>query len=119
MVVTGGSNPAGTESGLLSASASSFIIKELAEADSKPDSVPAGLLPPVTTIHLGCWLPSTSSNQPEGADGPSFNAFLFGLAPGGGCRANPVARVAGELLPRRFTLTPVYIGAVYFLWPFP
>ena len=36
-----------------------------------------------------------------GADAP-----LFGLAPGGVCRARPVTRPAGELLPRRFTLTP-------------
>ena len=32
-------------------------------------------------------------------------APLFGLAPGGVCRARPVTRPAGELLPRRFTLT--------------
>lgn len=32
-------------------------------------------------------------------------ASLFGLAPGGVCQAGPVARIAGELLPRRFTLT--------------
>src|ERR671930_1752990 len=31
---------------------------------------------------------------------------LLGLAPGGACRAGPVARSAGELLPHRFTLTP-------------
>src|SRR5215510_9149587 len=30
---------------------------------------------------------------------------LLGLAPGGACRAGPVARPAGELLPHRFTLT--------------
>jgi len=32
-------------------------------------------------------------------------ALLFGLAPGGVCRAGAVARAAGELLPHRFTLT--------------
>jgi hypothetical protein len=32
-------------------------------------------------------------------------ASLFGLAPDGVYRAGPVARSAGELLPRRFTLT--------------
>jgi hypothetical protein len=32
-------------------------------------------------------------------------APLFGLAPGGVCRADPVTRAAGELLPHRFTLT--------------
>src|SRR5262245_51121811 len=30
---------------------------------------------------------------------------LLGLAPGGACRAGPVTRPAGELLPHRFTLT--------------
>jgi hypothetical protein len=33
------------------------------------------------------------------------SASLFGLAPDGVCRAKPVTRPAGELLPRRFTLT--------------
>ena len=37
---------------------------------------------------------------------PSGSAPLFGLAPGGVCRARAVTRPAGELLPRRFTLTP-------------
>src|SRR5262249_3325687 len=32
-------------------------------------------------------------------------APLFGLAPGGVCRASAVTRAAGELLPHRFTLT--------------
>ncbi len=35
-------------------------------------------------------------------DAPS----LFGLAPDGVCQAKPVTRLAGELLPHRFTLTP-------------
>jgi len=38
-------------------------------------------------------------------DGPSLKRNLFGLAPGGGCQALPVARQAGGLLPRLFTLT--------------
>ena len=51
-------------------------------------------------------------------------APLFGLAPGGVCRARPVARPAGELLPRRFTLTAPDRSnrtgtAVCFLWHFP
>src|SRR6516164_2705596 len=48
-------------------------------------------------------------------------APLFGLAPGGVCRARPVARPAGELLPHRFTLTAVdrSTPAVCFLWHFP
>jgi hypothetical protein len=52
------------------------------------------------------------------------SAPLFGLAPDGVCRAKPVTRPAGELLPRRFTLTPIVTasatsGAVCFLWHFP
>jgi hypothetical protein len=35
---------------------------------------------------------------------------LFDLAPGGVCRARPVARPAGELLPHRFTLTARAVG---------
>jgi len=50
-------------------------------------------------------------------------APLLGLAPGGVCRARPVTRPAGELLPRRFTLTPPARNrtgvAVSFLWHFP
>ena len=34
-----------------------------------------------------------------------LNALLFGLAPGGVCRASNVTTGAGELLPHRFTLT--------------
>src|SRR5271157_2951722 len=36
---------------------------------------------------------------------PCRIAPLFGLAPGGVCRARSVTRPAGELLPHRFTLT--------------
>ena len=43
--------------------------------------------------------------MPAGRDGPTDTAPLFGLAPGGVCRARPVTRPAGELLPHRFTLT--------------
>jgi len=58
---------------------------------------------------------------------PVHSAPLFGLAPDGVCRAKPVTRPAGELLPRRFTLTAAAvllrttIEAVYFLWhcPYP
>ena len=46
---------------------------------------------------------------------------LFGLAPSGVCRAKPVARPAGELLPHRFTLTAraEARAAVCFLLHFP
>ena len=52
----------------------------------------------------------------------SFPAFrLFGLAPDGVYRAERVTSLAGELLPRRFTLTipTSRDSAVYFLWHFP
>ena len=50
-------------------------------------------------------MPDTSCNLPGNSDGPSSNAPLFGLAPGGVCRASPVTRRTGALLPHRFTLT--------------
>ena len=47
-------------------------------------------------------------------------ALLFGLAPGGVCRADAVTRAAGELLPHRFTLTALPgRTAVCFLWHCP
>ena len=78
-------------------------------------------------IYLGRRLPGASSDLPGSRDGsgrsvsgraasrrrgkphrlvqPIRSAPLFGLAPDGVCRARPVTRPAGELLPRRFTLT--------------
>jgi hypothetical protein len=44
---------------------------------------------------------------------------LFGLAPGGVYQATPIAQGTGELLPHLFTLIPIFIGTVYFLWHFP
>jgi len=38
-------------------------------------------------------------------------APLFGLAPGGVCRADAVTRAAGELLPHRFTLTVLALAS--------
>src|SRR3954470_17388922 len=44
----------------------------------------------------------------------------FGLAPGGVCRAAPITRDAGALLPHRFTLTCARRpSAVCSLWHFP
>src|SRR3954453_8671615 len=69
------------------------------------------------TISLGHRLPGASSDLPGSRNGSGRSAArpaprdraetapLFGLAPGGVCRAKPVTRPAGELLPRRFTLT--------------
>jgi hypothetical protein len=78
-------------------------------------------------IFLGCQLPGASSDLPGSRNGPgrsvngrrngprrfdppdlaqpSRAASLFGLAPDGVCRARLVTQPAGELLPRRFTLT--------------
>ncbi len=60
----------------------------------------------VMVIPLGLRLPETSSDLPESLDGQPSSALLFGLAPGGVCRAPGVTTGAGELLPHRFTLTP-------------
>ena len=51
----------------------------------------------------------------------AYPCSLFDLAPSGVYRARPVARPAGELLPRRFTLTgvPKARQAVCFLLHFP
>ena len=50
--------------------------------------------------------------------GRTFRCGLLGLASGGVCRAIPVTRNAGALLPHRFTLTTARV-AVCFLWHFP
>lgn len=98
----------------------------------KPDSV--GGRGRRMIISLGRRSPAASSDLPEGETGrasprgfggrpPRPAPLLFGLAPGGVCRAEPVTRPAGELLPRRFTLTARRLGreAVCFLWhcPYP
>src|SRR5262245_55798810 len=56
-------------------------------------------------ICLGATLPWPTSDQPESPARRAASPLLFGLAPGGVCRAIPVAGDAGELLPHRFTLT--------------
>ena len=57
----------------------------------------------------------------ESITGRTDPCSLFGLAPSGVYRARPVARPAGELLPRRFTLTARAEAreAVCFLLHFP
>jgi len=54
-------------------------------------------------------------------DGQSLRGSLFGLAPGGGCRAATVTRRSGGLLPRHFTLTNsvAAVGGLVFCGPFP
>ncbi len=67
----------------------------------------------------------TGRADPRGASlvSETPTAPLFGLAPGGVCRARPVTRPAGELLPHRFTLTArakqEARTAVCFLWHYP
>ena len=69
-------------------------------------------------ISLGGRLLGSSSGLPGSRSGPDqpagvigrislrrLQCLLFDLAPGGVCRAKPVTRPAGELLPRHFTLT--------------
>jgi hypothetical protein len=57
----------------------------------------------VATISLGAALPRPSCGRP-GSIGRAARSLLD-LAPDGACRAAPVTRCAGELLPHRFTLT--------------
>lgn len=71
-------------------------------------------------ISLGRRLPGASSGHTRephaGRASPALAsriALLFGLAPGGVYRAGPVARVAGELLPHRFTLTAREGGGLF------
>ena len=63
-----------------------------------------------------CDLPGGSGEQPSGASADARTRPLD-LAPGGVCRATPVAWGAGGLLHHRFTLTSE--EAVCSLWHFP
>ena len=65
------------------------------------------------TIHLVLPLPAGSSDLPGNSGGPPSNVPLFGLSPSGVCQAPTVTDGTGELLPRRFTLTPVGISDVH------
>ena len=86
----------------------------------KPDFVQG--LPPWMTIPLAPPLPTGSSCQPGPAGAKmalSCDArSLFGIAPGGACRAGPVARPAVGSYP---TVSPLPIRgwAVSSLWRFP
>ena len=92
------------------------------ERACKPGPVSRGM-PGETVISLGRRLPGASSGHTRehhaGRASPGLAdriALLLGLAPGGVYRAGAVTRVAGELLPHRFTLTVRYRAAVCFLW---
>src|SRR5262245_7135811 len=71
----------------------------------KPSSVPGRIR--VAVIPLGARLPARSSGQPGNQARRATSLPLFGLAPGGVCRAAPVTGGTGELLPHRFTLTGI------------
>jgi hypothetical protein len=82
-----------------------------------------------TIIHLRYASPRTSSDLPGSLCGPHVRlhprtkplAPLFGLAPGGVCRATECCHRRGALLPHPFTLAAPFTGglAVYFLLHFP
>ena len=88
-------------------------------AGHKPDSVPCHRwATKVMVIPLGFRLPEISSDLPESSSEQPSNALLFGLAPGGVCRAPDVTVGTGELLPHRFTLTPPEAGRFAFCGTF-
>ena len=61
---------------------------------------------PVTVIHLGWPLPTTSSALPACSRRAALERTLSGLAPDGVYRADLVTQAAGGLLHHRFTLAP-------------
>src|SRR5438876_3790473 len=67
--------------------------------------------------------PRRQATDPGALGGPPTDAPLFGLAPCGVCRAAPVTRDTGGLLPHRFTLAGQEVAppipAVCSLWHFP
>ena len=113
------------------------ITKKALESACKPSSVPPASQPRVAAISLGRRLPGASSDRtrstlPCGNPGgqpssprrrkaePIWSCSEWGF-PG-----PPITRGTGELLPRRFTLTPGASphfaerpGAVCFLWHYP
>jgi len=76
-------------------------------------------MPGETVISLGRRLPGASSGHTRehhaGRASPGLAdriALLLGLAPSGVYQAGAVTRVAGELLPHRFTLTDLADGGL-------
>ena len=55
---------------------------------------------------LSACLHADLCDLPAASNGPFSCGCIFGLAPGGVCRAACLAARRGELLPRHFTLTP-------------
>jgi hypothetical protein len=85
---------------------------------TQPGPVSRGM-PGETVISLGRRLPGASSGHTRerhaGRASPGLAdriALLLGLAPSGVYRAGAVTRVAGELLPHRFTLTDLAAGGL-------
>src|SRR5438477_2603908 len=95
-------------------------VKE--EPACKPDSVGGARASPGGHLSEGLRRPSGALalvRPTRDLERATLERSLLGLAPGGVCRAGPIARSAGELLPHRFTLTGGEPPAVCFLWPFP
>ena len=100
----------------------------MAEEHCKPGSVSAVSCPPAAgnPSSRAAVTGGLKRPDPKALDGPSSNAFLFGLAPDGVYQACGVAAAAGGLLPHHFTLTSFFWEnrffpkkAVSFLWHFP
>ena len=90
----------------------------------KPDFVPNRFPRRWMTIPLPCPLPDRSSCQPEPSEPKQLwtrapARFLFGIAPGGACRAVLVAKDAVRSYRTVSPLPRNACGAVCFLWRFP
>ncbi len=79
----------------------------------KNESQPISRVLSWTTIPLGYASPHTSSNLP-GSNAGRTNGSLFGLAPGGVCRAVECYHPRGVLLPHPFALTLLFRTLTYF-----
>ena len=86
-----------------------------AGATRKPNSVSVSGYPETDNDHSskGCRLLCTSCDLPGSSDGQPSDTPLFGLAPGGVCKASPVTRRTGALLPHLFTLTLPKRGGIF------
>lgn len=91
--------------------------KEESEWACKPGFVLSGQIPErgnhFSTMTVTCHLEQPTRKETEADRLRSLfraSSLLFGLAPDGVYQARPVTWPAGELLPHRFTLTPVWGG---------
>jgi hypothetical protein len=76
----------------------------------KPDFVQG--LPPWMAIPLGAWLPTCSSCRPGPRAKAAHARSLFGIAPGGACRATAVTSRAVGSYPTVSPLPPAKRGAL-------